>query len=128
MTDAVAAVVSVMILLLGISYLIQSAQWIRLVREAAEAPHRFFPTALLLLVLGVAAAMIHNFWSPAWRAVITAIGWLLAVKGASYLAFPQAVRFFAGWSDRALGIWIRTAGAIMAVVGILLCLELWSVL
>lgn len=125
MADVVSGVVSTMVLVLGVSYLFQADQWVRLVREGIEIPHRFIPLALFLLVFGLTTVATHNVWEPAWRIVITIFGWLLAIKGAAFLIFPGVVKKFTGWPDHLLRIYITIAGVVLVVLGIFLAYKAW---
>ena len=123
--DVVSSVVSTLILVLGVSYLFQADQWVRLVREGIEAPHRFIPLALFLLVFGLTVVATHTVWVPAWRIVVTVFGWLLAVKGAAFLIFPGIVKKFAGWPDGLLRLTVKIAGVVLAVIGAVLSYKSW---
>ena len=123
--DVVSSVVSTLILILKISYLFQADQWVRLVREGIEAPHRFIPLALFLLVFGLTTVATHNVWVPAWRIVITIFGWLLAIKGAAFLIFPGIVKKFSGWPDHLLRIYVKIIGVVLVVIGAVLSYQSW---
>ena len=123
--DVVSSVVSTMILVVGVSYLLQADQWVRLVREGIETPHRFIPLALFLLVLGLTVIATHNVWVPAWRVVITIFGWLLAIKGAAFLIFPGIAKKFSGWPDQLLRTYVKIAGVVLAAIGAVCSYTSW---
>ena len=81
--------------------------------------------ALVLLAMGVAIVSVHNEWIPAWSLAITLTGWLLAVKGALFLVFPQIATKYARWPEATLRTSVRSAGAVLAVVGAVLTYLVW---
>ena len=125
MTETVAAIVSVLILVIGISYLVQAEQWIRLAQELMNEPHRSLPLALLLLVMGLPVIAIHNLWVSDWRVVVTIFGWLLAIKGFGLLVYPQLAGKYAGLSESFLIRYSRAAGVVFAVIGAWLSYQAW---
>lgn len=125
MASIVAHVVSVVMLVLGVSYAVQTREWIRVSQDVTAAPHRFMVAALVLLATGTAIITVHNNWAPAWSLAITLSGWILAIKGALFLVFPRTATKFARWPEATLRGWVRTAGVVLAVVGAVLTYQVW---
>jgi uncharacterized protein YjeT (DUF2065 family) len=125
MASVAAHVVSIVMFVLGISYLVRTREWIRVSREAIESPHRFMMPALAMLTTGAAIVSVHNSWVPAWSIAITLAGWILVLKGTLFLVLPQMVTKFANWSEGALRAWIRVAGVSLAVIGAILSYLVW---
>ena len=125
MTALVAHVVVVFMLVVGLSFLVQGRYWLQFSREVREVPNRFFPLALLMVVLGSAVVATHNDWSFGWGLVITVYGWALLVKGAALLIYPQFADWFSDLSDRFYLTWIRVGGAIFALFGAILTYKIW---
>jgi len=125
MASVVAHVVSVVMFVLGVSYLVQAREWIRVSREVIEAPHRFLVPALAMLATGVAIISVHNDWVPAWTLAITLSGWILVVKGTLFLVLPQMATKFARWPEAVLVASIRAAGAMLAALGAMLTYQVW---
>ena len=125
MASVVAHVVSVVMLVLGISYIVQTREWIRVSQDVIEAPHRFLVAAFIMLAMGVAIVSVHNDWAPAWTLAITLSGWILVIKGALFLVFPQVATQFARWPETALRASVRAAGGVLAVLGAVLTYLVW---
>ena len=130
MSEAIAAVISVFILVLGLSYVLSPNLWLKVSREAVTEPHKFYPTALLLLVVGLLVIATHNEWSPLWRAIITFVGWAMAIKGALFLVVPALMeklggRILTSWGDSGLRLYMRFAGVVMIAVGAWLTYKSW---
>ena len=120
MTTLAAQVVSMVMLALGLSYLLQSRQWLKMSRELMELPHRCLTLGLLMLVFGLVIVFNHNAWLPAWTVAITVFGWIVLLKGATFLLYPQMATWFANWPEKAYLTWIRTGGVVMTVLGAIL--------
>lgn len=47
------------------------------------------------IVAGLAIVLSHNIWELSWRGLITLFGWVALIKGITYVAFPDFLRFTA---------------------------------
>ncbi len=47
------------------------------------------------IVGGLAIILSHNIWEMSWRVIITLFGWSALLKGITYVAFPDFLRFTA---------------------------------
>jgi uncharacterized protein YjeT (DUF2065 family) len=124
MSEIVSTIVSLMLLILGLSYLFQSEKWARLAKDALDHPHRYFPMALCILVMGLIIVMTHNIWTLSWPVAVTLFGWIMTIKGIFYLLFPQFTKIFESWSENAMRIYIRSAGIIVTILGAILVYQL----
>ena len=50
-------------------------------------------SGILALVGGLAILNAHHVWTPDWRGLITAIGWLMTIGGTFRIIAPQFVNF-----------------------------------
>jgi hypothetical protein len=50
-------------------------------------------SGILALVGGLAILNTHNSWTPDWRSLITALGWLMTFGGVFRIIAPQFVSF-----------------------------------
>ena len=125
MAQLVSHIVPVFILVLGLSYLLAADHWIKLATEILEAPHRFLIPALGLLTAGLVIVVTHNWWRPSLGVVVTVFGWILVLKGAAFLLFPQIGGRFTGFSVGFMKAWARLAGLVLAVLGALLTYAAW---
>jgi hypothetical protein len=58
----------------------------------AGYPFIYF-SGILTLLAGLAIVNAHHVWTPDWRSLITAIGWLMMAAGAFRIIAPQFVSF-----------------------------------
>ena len=114
------ALVASVLLVLGVSYLLQAPRWLRLLRGLAEQPERLFPLAIAMLAAGVAIGFGFNLWHGTWAIFITVLGWLLALEGAVLLLAPSLVRRLLSLPEGFLLAYTRAGGALLAVLGVLL--------
>ena len=113
-------VMAISLLLLGLSYLFQTARWIRFMRTIMQAPETFFGGALIMVAAGVVVGYGYNNWNGTWPVFVTALGWLMALEGALILVFPGFLRLFQNLSDAFLTLYLRIGGLLLAVLGALL--------
>lgn len=60
--------------------------------EAVKSPSLAYTSGFLILILGVLLVVSHSVWAFDWRLVITAISWLVLLKGLGRIFFPHAVK------------------------------------
>jgi hypothetical protein len=77
------------------------------------------PVLWVTLPIGLIIIFVHNIWTG-WSIIVTLIGWVLTIKSAFYLLFPQIVKVFSGLSDEALRRNFLGGGVFMTVLGALL--------
>ena len=109
-----------MLVLLGLSYLLQTGRWINLVRRIMAAPERFFPGAVVMVAAGITVGYGYDNWDGTWPIFVTLLGWLLALKGAVFLLLPGMIMKFDRFSDGFMRIYLRLGGVFLAVLGGLL--------
>ena len=125
MADLISHIVTVFMLVVGLSLTFQARHWLQFTKDVMEAPYKFFSASLLMVAIGSAIVATHNEWSLSWNLAITIYGWALLLKGATLLIFPKFVEWFTGCSDGFFIVWTRVGGAILAVVGAILSYRVW---
>lgn len=105
---------------LGLSYLVQSGQWIRFFRELAHQPYRNLPLALAMLTTGTFSGFAYNDWSTSWPIFISAFSWLLALEGALILIYPGSLARLQKIPVRFLKLYLRSGGILFIILGALL--------
>lgn len=121
MTSTVVPVFSWLLLILGISYLLQAETWIRLSRDALANTHQYYTLYLLLLITGLVVVTEHNTWSTDWNIVITVMGWGMVIKSVLFFVVPKWADPFARLLEKGYVVkWIRIVGIVLALVGAIL--------
>ena len=122
MNELINSVFSWFILILGLSYLFQCENWIRLAGIFEDQTFRFYPLSLLILVMGLVIVHAHNFWEFKWQLAITLLGWILVIKNAVYLLCTSCIDQFM-LTTRTMRLWLRVTGTIFSFVGAILVFQ-----
>ena len=121
MNDTLVPVCSWLLLILGLSYLLQADTWIRLSRDALANAHKYYTLYLLLLVFGLFVVTGHNNWAMEWNVVITILGWSMVIKSAIFFIAPGLMEPFGKLLElNFIRNWIRAAGLMLAIAGAIL--------
>ena len=121
MANVVVPVFSWLLLILGVSYIVQAETWIRLSKDALANPHKYYTLYLLLLITGLVIVTEHNKWSMDWNVVITLLGWAMVIKSILFLVAPRWADPFAILLETGIvKNWIRIAGALLTTLGAIL--------
>lgn len=89
-----AKVFGLALLAIGIALIVYRDLYAQMTRDFIQ--QRLLRTVISFseLVVGLFIVIGHNVWSPAPAAVITVLGWMFVLEGASYLLLPEK------WSTR----------------------------
>lgn len=117
MTLIIERIVASFLVLVGLSYLIQSLIWRDLVKELLMQPIWTLFWSILFLPFGLMIVIGHNLWVADWLVIVTILGWLVTIKCGFYLLFPQWANFILKWSDEFLQRYIMISGAVITVMG-----------
>lgn len=121
MLALIPVLVAGVLLALGLSYLLQAPRWLRLVRALAEQPERLFLPAIGMVASGIVIGYGYDSWHGTWPIFVTALGWLLALKGTVWLIAPGLVQpLLRRLPDRFLLAYTRCGGILLLVLGALL--------
>lgn len=123
-TMPVAIVTSALLLVLGCSMLFATRNWLALIAEYAEQPHRLLIPGLATLVFGLIVVFNHNIWSGGWQVAITVAGWLILLKGLTFLFSPEVVKLHARFPQSVAKMSMRIGGVVLILLSIMLLLTL----
>lgn len=123
-TLPVAIVTSALLLVLGCSMLFATRNWLALMAEYSEHPQRLLIPGLATVVFGLIVVFNHNVWSGGWVVVVSVAGWLILVKGLTFLFSPEVVRIHGRFSAPVIKLAMRVAGVVLILVSIMLLLTL----
>ena len=62
-----------------------------MVEDLSDSTPLFFFSGSIALIFGILMVVVNNVWSMDWRIVVTIVGWLILIKGAVRVLFPQMV-------------------------------------
>lgn len=63
-----------------------------LLRDFFDHPAVVYLTGAILIFLSALFLIQHNVWDGTWRTLITVLAWVVLLKGATYILFPDAMR------------------------------------
>ncbi len=119
MNELTQTIFSWFILILGLSYLLQTENWIRLAGTLEDKTFRFYPLSLLILLTGLVIIHTHNVWVWQWPVAVTLLGWLLVIKNTFYLLCTSWIDQWV-LTTRNLRLWLRVIGVIFSLIGAIL--------
>ncbi|HUB53628.1 MAG TPA: hypothetical protein VMB04_00515 [Mycobacterium sp.] len=81
-------------------------------------------TGAFILLLGLAVIALHPYWRGAAAIIVSALGWLVAVKGLFLVAGPHTYFSMANTAVQAMAWW-RAGAAVEVVIGLYLAYVGW---
>jgi hypothetical protein len=81
-------------------------------------------TGAFILLLGLMVIALHPYWRGAAAAIVSSVGWLVALKGLFLVAFPHTYLSVADSAVDAMGWW-RGAAVVEIVIGVYLAYVGW---
>lgn len=82
-------------------------------------------TGAFLLVGGLVVIALHPYWRSAAAVIVSALGWVIALRGLFLLAFPQTFMSAANAAIAKTVLWV-TIDLLVAAVGLYLTYVGWS--
>ncbi|MFQ5935679.1 MAG: hypothetical protein ACE5LB_04650 [Acidiferrobacterales bacterium] len=119
MAEVIQKVAAIYFVFLGLSYLFHPRLWAEYSKGLLVEPQRMLPILWITLPIGLVIIFVHNIWTG-WEIIVTAVGWIIAIKSGFYLLFPHVVKVFANWPTETLRGYIIGGGVFMLAVGFLL--------
>lgn len=96
--------------------------WMSLLGEYAEQPHRLLIPGLATAVFGLIVVFNHNIWSGGWAVVITVAGWLILIKGLTFLLSPGVVNIHTRFPRAMVKMAMRVGGVVLILLSLMLLL------
>ena len=121
-TLPVAIITSTLLLVLGCSMLFATRAWLALLTEYSEHPHRLLVPGLATVVFGLIVVFNHNIWTGGWPVVVTITGWLVLLKGLTFLFGPKIVGIHTKFPRTLVKIVMRVGGAVLILLALMLLL------
>lgn len=81
-------------------------------------------TGAFILLFGLVVVGLHPYWRGAAAAIVSAVGWLVALKGLFLVAFPHTYFSMANSAIDAMGWW-RAAAVVEILIGLYLTYVGW---
>lgn len=101
------------LVVLGIGILMSRTYYQKIYRNLENETLALFATSIIAMAAGIAHVLHHNIWDSVPETAITALGWLLLIKGAMLALFPKAVDRF---GDRAARSNLFSVAAVAIII------------
>lgn len=95
-----------------------------LLSDFAANPLWFWVTGAFVLLFGLVVIALHQHWHGAPAITVSALGWVVALKGLFLVAFPQTYMSAADAAMDAVSWW-RVGCTVVALVGVYLTYVGW---
>ena len=125
LTWMVAAIFSLSLTALGLSYLLRERDWARLYWDFEQHPRQFIPTGLLLFATGLFVAIVFNDWSSTLPIFITVFGWLMVLEAGLLMLKPSLVGSVMRRFGERQVVYMRLGGVLLVGLG---CVLTWEYL
>jgi hypothetical protein len=118
-SQAIARLVGPVLGAVGLGMLTNGATY-RVMGEQFLATYPFiYFSGILALVAGLAILNIHHVWTPDWRSLVNALGWLMCIGGVFRILAPQLVVFLGTAVLAQSGFFIGASIFLLALGGFL---------
>ena len=122
-------------LLWGLSMVVQTQLWIRLVKYMNSQSEDtlkivYLATGALLLPVTLAAVLIHNDWSLSPFIIVTIVFWLTLIKAILLILWPQLLlkcQCIYNKSESSLNWYFKGFGIVYIILSLVVCLSEWSI-
>lgn len=81
-------------------------------------------TGAFILILGLVVIALHPYWRGAAAIIVSVLGWIVAAKGLSLVAFPHNYFSMANSAVNAVGWW-RAGAVVEMLIGLYLAYVGW---
>jgi hypothetical protein len=120
----VGLITSALLLIMGCSVLFATRNWLALIEEYSEHPYRLLVPGLATVVFGLIVVFNHNIWTGGWVVAVSVAGWLILIKGLSFLFSPGIVKLHEKFPRSMVKMAMRVGGVILILLSIMLLLTL----
>src|SRR5437867_102293 len=84
-------VIGVYLIIISIVMFVNMPQFITYVKSLINDTSLLFVTGFFTLILGLLMVVSHNIWQWNWRVIVTIFAWIVLLKGASIILYPQFI-------------------------------------
>ena len=117
----------------GISFILQTKLWIKLVKWLYSQNEQTFNliclvSAFIYLPFGAFLVLTHNDWEFNPSVIVTIIGWLILIKCVVLLLYPQIAlkcKAIYGKDESFLKWYLRICGVLYTLMGVLVFANFW---
>jgi len=79
------------LVLIGIGIFFNQKHYHKVMEQFSREEGDLYLGGVVALFFGLVVVIFHNIWVLDWRVIITLMGWIGLVKGASIIVFPRLI-------------------------------------
>jgi hypothetical protein len=79
------------LVLIGIGIFFNQKHYHKVMEQFSREAGDLYLGGVVALFFGLVVVIFHNIWVLDWRIIITLMGWIGLVKGASIIVFPRLI-------------------------------------
>ncbi len=91
--STIARLIGPVLTVVGVGMLSNTGTYRALAGQFLDSYPLIYLSGVLALLAGLAILNAHHDWTPDWRSLITALGWLMTAAGTFRILAPQFVTF-----------------------------------
>ena len=118
---------------IGISLIVQSKLWVKLVQFLYSQNEQTFKiiclvSSFIYLPFGLFLVLTHNDWNMSPSVIVTIIGWVILVKCLILMIYPQLAllaKAIYGKSESFLKKYLMVCGLLYIIMGLLVFSNFW---
>lgn len=115
-----AKVIGIYMLIVGIAMLKDMPLFMTHLSSLIHDSPLMFVLGFIVLILGLLMVLSHNRWKKKWPVIVTIISWIVLIKGAAILLFPQWIALLSvQFMENPQAAYL--SAAITVIVGAVLC-------
>lgn len=84
-------VIGIYLIIIAVALFVNMHQFVIYVQALINNAALMFVSGFFTLILGILVVVSHNIWKWHWRVIVTIIGWITLVKGASLIFYPHFI-------------------------------------
>lgn len=115
------------ILILSLSMVLNTGQWLSYARGIMSSSGKGIPLSLIMLTVGLLIVLNHNLWTSEVTILVSLFGWLMVVYSALFLIYPRILDLFRHLSDDILRQNILLLGGIFSLLSVFLIFKLFLI-
>lgn len=115
-TMMLASVMGPAFLVFGLSVLLYTKVWVKVVKAFAKNHLNYLPIAFFEIILGLVVISMHNYWVASWEVLVTVFGWWMFIEGSLFMLVPgdSIKKMMKTSADKNV---LMLAGVVVAAVG-----------
>jgi len=92
---SIARVMGPLLVIVSLGLLLNMKRYQSLISDFFKNEALIFLSSFIALAVGLILVMKHNYWVASWEVLVTVLSWIILLKGALAILFPEQTMEFA---------------------------------